>query len=370
MFILESLLIKIRSLFFTAPFAALIAMSAFFFVSGNQDSFSYGVNIRSIAAITFLLIVIYSAFHENIRNSLLSTSFALAFFVFIYSDPGKPFHYTEENFWRIVLVALTLSGLAYTIHKFRHNISYGVEEERKKRQKAEVRAEKLKKTGARKEEIISMASHELKAPLTSIQLTAHALQKRMERQTTAHEVKPYVTKLDRQVSNLNRLITNMFDLSKIATGKFVLHKELFSIDELLQDLITDIQATTTTHQIISKGHAKRKINADKGFISQVITNLVVNAIRYSPNADKIIITVKETKQNISLSIKDFGIGIAKEHQKKIFDQFYQVNGGQRRRGGLGIGLYISSRIIQQHGGTISVLSDEGKGSTFSVTLPH
>jgi signal transduction histidine kinase len=110
--------------------------------------------------------------------------------------------------------------------------------------------------------------------------------------------------------------------------------------------------------------------ADRERVGQVMTNLISNAIKYSPNAKKINVSTKVTKDTVTLSVQDYGVGIPKGNQEKVFEQFFRVSGPKQNTfPGLGLGLYISSEIIKREGGRIWVESSQGKGSTFCFALP-
>jgi signal transduction histidine kinase len=130
-----------------------------------------------------------------------------------------------------------------------------------------------------------------------------------------------------------------------------------------------MQEVKKSHQVTVNGHLHQHIFGDKNRISQVLTNLLTNAIKYSPQANLIIVTLKETVKEAIISLQDFGIGIVNENQKKIFDRFFRVSADERKFQGMGIGLFISSEIIRKHGGRIWVKSTKGKGSTFSFSIP-
>ncbi len=128
--------------------------------------------------------------------------------------------------------------------------------------------------------------------------------------------------------------------------------------------------TYPTHKLVKLNNIETFIYADKRRIEQVIINLLNNAVKYSPSSNKIIIDIKKGKSNVVMSVKDYGIGINKDDQKKIFKRFYiSEENKQNRFFGLGLGLYISSEIIKKHQGRIEVESEKGKGSTFYVTIP-
>ena len=129
-------------------------------------------------------------------------------------------------------------------------------------------------------------------------------------------------------------------------------------------------AVPKKHQLIENLRATGLVFGDRDRISQVITNLVTNAIKYSPGANSIIIHTSVKDSEVHLCVEDHGIGIAREKQEKVFEQFYRVSGDmQHTFPGLGLGLYISSEIIRRERGRIWVTSEEGKGSTFCFSLP-
>ena len=134
--------------------------------------------------------------------------------------------------------------------------------------------------------------------------------------------------------------------------------------------MSDFSYTTKTHHIQFQSLPTILIKADKERISQVLINLISNAIKYSPENDKIILRLSKEKNTVTISIQDFELGIPKEEQSKIFDRFFRVKRKTTHKiSGLGLGLYISYEIIMQHKGTIKVESDIGKGSIFYITLP-
>ena len=131
-----------------------------------------------------------------------------------------------------------------------------------------------------------------------------------------------------------------------------------------------VQHNSRTHTITLQGSSHKHIIGDSERLSQVFVNLLSNAIKYSPRADRVDVQIASTSETVTISVRDYGIGIDPKHQDKLFERFYRVSSSQDKTfPGLGIGLYIVHEIIQRHGGTITVESDEGKGATFSVSLP-
>lgn len=220
-----------------------------------------------------------------------------------------------------------------------------------------------------KDDFIGIVSHELKTPLTSIQTFSQLLEKHLE-QKADKRGSFFLSKMTNQMERLTQLMASFVNVYQIQNGKLSLHKTNFEIDELISNVVSDFQYTTKSHTVEYKGESKIIIYADRERIAQVLVNLISNAIKYSPNADKIIVSSSQNRNFVSVSVQDFGLGIPKAEQDKIFERFFRVKPKiERKILGLGLGLYISHEIIMQHKGKIWVESIEEKGSTFYFTLP-
>ena len=226
-----------------------------------------------------------------------------------------------------------------------------------------------KELDKRKDEFISMASHELKTPVTSLKGFLNLLQRRLitqEDEKTLH----YLARMDTQVNKLTRLINDLLDLSKMQSGQLDYQAERFQVDALVQEIVDNMQGTSHTHRVLLEGQAQAEVFGDRDRIGQVLINLLNNAIKYSPHADTVLVRIAKDRLQVVVSIQDFGIGIAQEYQHKIFERFYQVTDAEEKTyPGLGIGLYISCQIIKRHGGQLWVESKKGEGATFHFTLP-
>lgn len=219
----------------------------------------------------------------------------------------------------------------------------------------------------RKDEFINMASHELRTPITSLSLYTELLRKKLADNTS---LLPYIEKMDSQVWRMGDLIKDLLDLSRIQTGKLVYRDEKFSLIQLVTEVSETMQQTTDHQKVNVKPFKEIFLVGDRNRISQVLINLISNAIKYSRRNTKVDITVRQKDSSVIISVRDYGLGISKEHQKRIFERFYQVSEQSKKvYPGLGIGLHISSEIIKRHKGTIWVNSIKGKGSTFSFSLP-
>jgi PAS domain S-box-containing protein len=235
---------------------------------------------------------------------------------------------------------------------------------------------KLAESDKLKSDFIKMASHELKTPVTSIkgyvQLVLSALHKNEEeKQLSPSLIKLSLANIDKQINRLTRLLSELLDLSKIETGKLELNREVFNLNELVIDTVQDVLYSDTRHTINIFHDFGCNIYGDKDRIGQVLINLLTNAVKYSPGSDKIEVWVKQAKKGkVSVSIKDYGIGIAKKYQSKIFERFYRVEEKiEQTFPGFGIGLFLAKEIVEQHDGNIHFTSEKDKGSTFTFTLP-
>jgi len=217
-----------------------------------------------------------------------------------------------------------------------------------------------------KDEFISIASHEMKTPLTTAKGYLELLQLTLEGDETPHL---YASKASQAVQRLQSFVTELLDASKIQNGQLHYNMAPFAFTGLLQETIDNIQHSTKTHRIMLEGNFDGQLNGDRNRLMQVVVNLLTNAIKYSPSADKVWVKQEVKNGKLTVSVTDYGIGMAKEHLEKIFDRYYRVQEHAVFFQGLGIGLYLSFNIVQRHGGSMWAVSEEGKGSTFYFSLP-
>ena len=234
----------------------------------------------------------------------------------------------------------------------------------------------LKKLEERKDDFIKMASHELKTPITSIngyvQLMLNIFNEADEQrlQSSKQTIKSSLRTISKQVVKLTRLISELLDLSRIESGKLELHKTAFDLGDLVEETVQDMRQTASKHAIILHNDFEGKVFADKDRIAQVLLNLLTNAIKYSPDSDSIEVFTGNDEDLAIIKVKDYGIGIDGKDHSRIFERFYRAEGkSEQTFPGFGIGLFIASEIVQRHNGSISVQSEKGKGSVFTVSLP-
>lgn len=220
----------------------------------------------------------------------------------------------------------------------------------------------------RKDDFLSIASHELKTPLTTIKGFIQVLEKNLPGQAS-DKYQSVLSKVALYVDRLNNLISELLDVSRIQSGNIELHKAPFNFDKLIAEAVEAIQATAHGHEISLKGSTNAEVVGDESHIIQVINNLLSNAIKYAPDSKIIEVNISNVSEYVKVSVKDYGVGINSEDTKKVFERFYRGNEVQKKFPGMGIGLYICDQIIKNHQGTLWVESEKGYGSVFSFTLP-
>lgn len=224
----------------------------------------------------------------------------------------------------------------------------------------------------RKDEFVSIANHELRTPITSIKAFSQIIY-RISSENNFTQIIGHLKKMDRQIDNMTALINGLLNVSRIQIGTLKMKKAIFRIDNLISEIVKDMQDKNAKNKLIIKNSLKYScdVYADKNYISQVVVNLISNAIKYSRGKSKIIICIKLVKNNyVEVNIKDHGIGLTREEKSKIFEKYFKVSSqNETTISGFGISLFLSKQIIESHNGKLSVVSKKGKGSTFSFTLP-
>jgi PAS domain S-box-containing protein len=222
----------------------------------------------------------------------------------------------------------------------------------------------------RKDDFISMASHELRNPLTALKMQTQLVRKRLEKQSH-HEAATALSRMERPVKQLERLIAELLDVSKIQAGSLEYVQEPVNLDALLREVTDTMHHLHPSHTILVRGSVQTSLTGDRDRLGQVFTNLLSNAIKYSPHAKTVEINLSVSEEAVTIRVQDHGLGIPREQRDKIFERFYRMTGPRQKAiPGLGMGLYIVAEIVKHFGGTIVVDSVVGEGSTFTVILPR
>jgi PAS domain S-box-containing protein len=221
----------------------------------------------------------------------------------------------------------------------------------------------------KKDEFMSIASHELKTPITSMKGSLQIAERLTKKQANITEIFRFIEKANKQVNRLTGLVDDLLDVTKITAGRLEFEFSEFAIGDAIQDCLDQVENNILTHKIIIEGDRNIPVKADRHRLEQVIVNFLSNAIKYSPGADKVILAITDEGNALRVSVRDFGIGIPENKKNFVFDRFFRVQESSAKFSGLGLGLFISAEIIKRHGGKVGVISEENKGSVFWFTLP-
>ena len=220
-----------------------------------------------------------------------------------------------------------------------------------------------------KDDFIGVASHELKTPVTSIKAYSQILEALFKKSGDTKSAE-LVGKMNMQVDRLTTLIVDLLDFNRIEGNQLKFREESYDLNELITELTEEMQRTTQQHTILTHLDHSVLMKGDRYRTGQVLSNLLNNAIKYSPKAREVIVRTTIEKKNVVISVQDFGVGIEKEHLNLVFERFFRVAEPIINTfSGLGLGLYIASEIVHRQNGKIWVTSEKGKGSTFFVSLP-
>jgi two-component system sensor histidine kinase VicK len=220
----------------------------------------------------------------------------------------------------------------------------------------------------RKDEFISVASHELKTPITTLNASMQILQRLMKTDPASDKVPLFINKANNNLNKLVRLLDDLLNVTRIQQGQLALNKTMFNLVDLVNDCCDHVRADGN-HEIVLSGNKELMVFADYRRMDQVLVNLVNNAVKYAPQSKKIDIHIDHYDGFAEVSVRDYGIGIHPEKLPHLFDRYYRVDSLGHQFSGLGLGLYISSEIVHRHGGEIGVESTRGTGSRFWFTLP-
>lgn len=232
---------------------------------------------------------------------------------------------------------------------------------------------KLKLLDVAKDEFISMASHQLRTPLTSIKgFLSMAIEKEQAGNLTKLQ-RMYLDEAYASALRMAYLIADFLNISRLQTGKFSVEPSRTKLDDIVKEEVEQLRASAKPRNITIACHLPHDFPVmmiDDSKIRQVVMNLIDNAIFYSKAGDTITVDLIKTAKDIQLTVQDHGIGVPAAERHKLFTKFYRASNARRvRPDGTGVGLFVAKKVITEHGGTLIFKSEEGKGSTFGFTLP-
>lgn len=221
----------------------------------------------------------------------------------------------------------------------------------------------------RNKEFLTIASHELKTPLTSLKAYLQIALRGFEKNSKDQSIS-FIKKAEEFSDKLGKLIFNLLDISKIQSGRLTIEKQRVNISKILQETVQSSEVLYPSHTLYLNLTEDFIIDVDPVRIEQVFVNLISNAVKYSPNANNVKLKAEKIHDLLYITVQDSGIGIDSSNQHKVFDKFYRIDElSKNDTQGLGIGLYISAEIVKQHNGNIWVENHEEGGAIFFVTLP-
>lgn len=217
--------------------------------------------------------------------------------------------------------------------------------------------------------LIGDVAHELRTPLTTLKGSLEALMDGVLEPTPEN-----LHALGREIDRMQRLVSDLGELSRVEAGSYEIRKARIDLNELIQEVVARLRPQFEEKKVALEFHAgegRLFVDADEGRIQQVLTNIIGNALQYTPSGGRVSVRAKSVRGEVMVEVADTGIGIPPEHLSHIFDRFYRVDPSRARAsGGSGIGLTIARHLVEAHGGRIWAESDgPGQGSRFIFTLP-
>lgn len=220
----------------------------------------------------------------------------------------------------------------------------------------------------KKDEFISVASHELKTPLTTLMATLQVLD-RLKNKPSAPMVSEFIDRANKNAKKINSLIGDLLNVGQLTAGQLKLNKANLKLYDMIDNCCQYVR-TEHAFEIIITGDPELEVYADASRIEQVVINFINNAVKYAPNSGQLNISFDQNTEEIKVAVADKGPGIPAEKIPHLFDRFYRVDTSGSQYAGLGLGLYICAEIVKKHGGRVGVDSEMDKGSTFWFTLPR
>jgi signal transduction histidine kinase len=227
----------------------------------------------------------------------------------------------------------------------------------------------LERLSRAKSDFVSIVSHEFRTPLTGIQGFSEIMQ---GEDLTMEEMREYAGDINKDAHRLNRMITEMLDLDKMESGRMLIHREPVDLNAIVSDVVDRVRPNAPQHPVsLRLDPSIGEMSGDRDKLTQVMANLLNNAVKYSPNGGEIVVTTRVEGNAAHVAVRDHGIGIAEAALETIFERYGRVESlATRHIQGTGLGLPIVRQIVQLHGGTVWAESTVGEGSVFHVRLPR
>lgn len=340
---------------------------------GLQGLGIYNAFLDTPFVLVTLIIALIWGTEPAVLSILLGT---LAFAIYFLPPVGSLVHDWYELLQLIpfVLAEIIIVVLAAQRERGRRQILFARQELEAYASELEWVNQELEKADKLKDHFLSMASHELKTPITSIrgeaQLGMRRLTKQAELPAELAPLRTALERIDQQTHRLQSLVDDLLDLSILRSGKMSLRSTRCDVGEMCREVITEQQSLSSRSIGLEVPSSPVVLQADCERLSQVVTNLVTNALKYSPENSPVQVRVSQSKHSALIQVHNEGSTIPQELQTTIFEPFYRTPDAQSSsKKGWGLGLAISKQIVERHGGRIGVESSQEKGVTFRIELP-
>ena len=275
-----------------------------------------------------------------------------------------PFDYLEDNITKIANGELD-TPIDIQKHEILHELSLSI---KKMANQLKHQIIRLKQLEEYKSEFIQNISHEIKTPITAINMAVELIENNKDKNAN-EQMEECLNIVTYQIGYINTLVNDILSLSELEEEKIKEKRNFnyFILNNTINNIVEYLPHQNITINLIQNDTVN--LFGDEDLITKAISNLITNAVKYS-NSDKIDITIKKNDKTCEIQIKDYGVGIPVEHQEKIFEKFYRVDKSRSRaNGGTGLGLAIVKNIIELHNGTIILESDKDKGANFIISIP-
>ena len=228
----------------------------------------------------------------------------------------------------------------------------------------------LKRALHARDEFLAAASHDLRNPLSTIQSAAELMDRSLDDPNMRDRVSSCADHIQQAARRMAQQLDAFLDVSRLEAGRpLELKKRKHDLMPLVRQVVQESQQTTQRHRLLLEGPALLQANVDAPRMQRVVSNLIANAIKYSPDGGEVNVKVEAHDTDVILTVKDRGIGIPGADQSRVFERFQRGTNVEGRFAGTGIGLAGAKQIVEQHGGAITLKSQVGKGSTFTVRFP-
>jgi signal transduction histidine kinase len=245
------------------------------------------------------------------------------------------------------------------------------EAQQRERARAEAAEQEARNAVRTREEVLAVVSHDLKNPLGSISLTAQLLRRLISEDEGGERMRNHLGTIERSVERMDRLIRDLLDMASLQAGRLKLDLGRYAADDLVREGLVLLEPLAIQNGIALRTQLPRErswVRCDRERVFQVLSNLVGNALKFTPEGGRVTVEVEHGEEFVRFSVRDTGPGIPAQALPHLFQPFWQVEGTGKK--GTGLGLFIAWGLVQAHGGSVEVESEAGQGSTFSFTLPR